>query len=136
MKPSRPGQSGSAGVWLCPVATTTWAASRSSWSGADPPPVLEPVDAADLGAQRRPQPVVGGVPLEVLDDVGPRDVPAIATGHPQAGQLGELAGGVQVQPVVVPAPAGPDGVRAVDDQGVEAAPAQHGGHREPTGPGS
>ena len=125
VKPSRPGQSGSSGVWLCPVATTTWPASRSSPPVPTSQPAVRPVDPADLGAQQRPQPVVGGVPLQVVDHVGPRDIPAIAARHPQTGQLGELAGRVQVQPVVVPAPAGPDRVRAVDDQGVEAAPAQH-----------
>ena len=78
---------------------------------------------------------MGAVGLEVADDVVARHPLPVAAGDPEARQVGQPAHRMQVQPLVVTTPGGADRVRAVHDNGLDAATLQHGGDGQARRPG-
>jgi len=88
------------------------------------------IDGADRSAQPDIETVVAGVVLEIADDVVASDPLAVATWDPVARQMRQPAHGVEVEPVVVTVPARSDRVSAVDHNGVDALPPEHGCRRE------
>ena len=102
----------------------------------EPGLALAPDHPAHRGTEPEAQTVVGGVLLEVGDDVVAGDPAAVASGDRQAGQPGPPARGVQVQPVVVVAPALTDPGRAIDDEGVDTPLPQRRSHGQATRTGT
>jgi hypothetical protein len=94
------------------------------------------VDPVDVRVEPDLEPVMLGVGLEVADHVVARDPLAVTAGDAEAGQVRQPADRVQVQPVVVAAPGRREGVRAVDDDRLDAGALQHRGGGEAAGTGA
>jgi len=89
------------------------------------------VDALHFGAPADLELVPGPVTLQVVDDGVAGGPAARRPGNPEAGQPGQAAHGVQMQPVVARAPAGPDLLTAFQDDRAQPPAAQFGGGRQP-----
>jgi hypothetical protein len=95
-------------------------ARRAVDGGCQAPAAAGAGQTVDGDAEADAQLVVGGVLLEVAHDVVAGDPGAVLARDGETGQRREDPRRVQVQAVVVTAPAGADRRGAVDDEGVDA----------------